>query len=84
MNVWLAAALVLLGAMVPLVAVCILVRRAIDAVVALDLAGTNAALVLLLLSEGLKRQPFADLALVFALLSFIGTIAFSYFLEGEI
>ncbi|TMK67989.1 MAG: cation:proton antiporter [Actinobacteria bacterium] len=83
MNVWLAAALVLLGAMVPLVAVCILVRRAIDAVVALDLAGTNAALVLLLLSEGLKRQPFADLALVFALLSFIGTIAFSYFLEGE-
>ncbi|TML76381.1 MAG: hypothetical protein E6G07_11225 [Actinobacteria bacterium] len=83
MNVWLAAALVLLGAMVPLVAVCILARRAIDAVVALDLAGTNAALVLLLLSEGLKRQPFADLALVFALLSFIGTIAFSYFLEGE-
>ena len=84
MNVWLAAALVLLAGMLPLGAVCFLVRRAIDGLVALGLAGTNAALVLLLLSEGLKRQPFADLALVLALLSFIGTIAFSYFLEGEL
>src|SRR5947208_1456880 len=66
MNVWLAAALILLAAMLPLGAVCFFARRAIDGLVALDLAGTNAALALLLLSEGLKRQPFADLALVAA------------------
>ena len=84
MNVWLAAALVLIAAMVPLGLVCFLVPRAVDGLVALDLAGTNAALILLLLSEGLKRQPFGDLALVLAVLSFIGTVAFSYFLEGEL
>ena len=84
MNVWLAAALILLAAMLPLGAVCFFARRAIDGLVALDLAGTNAALALLLLSEGLKRQPFADLALVAAALSFVGTVAFSYFLEGEL
>ena len=84
MNVWLAASLILLVAMIPLGAVCFFARRAIDGLVALDLAGTNAALALLLLSEGLKRQPFADLALVAAALSFIGTVAFSYFLEGEL
>ena len=52
MNVWLAAALILLAAMLPLGAVCFFARRAIDGLVALDLAGTNAALALLLLSEG--------------------------------
>jgi multicomponent Na+:H+ antiporter subunit F len=83
-NIWLAASLALLVAMLPLGLVCFFSRRAIDGLVALDLAGTNAALILLLLSEGLKRQPLADLALILALLSFVGTIAFSYFLEGEL
>jgi multisubunit Na+/H+ antiporter MnhF subunit len=84
MNVWLAAALTLVAAMLPLGAVCFVVGRAVDGIVALDLAGTNAALALLLLAEGLKRQPFADLALVLVLLSFVGTLAFSYFLEGDL
>jgi multisubunit Na+/H+ antiporter MnhF subunit len=84
MNVWLAAALILIAATVPLGLVCFFVRRAMDGLVALDLAGTNAALILLLLSEGFKRQPFGDLAIVLAALSFVGTIAFSYFLEGEL
>jgi multisubunit Na+/H+ antiporter MnhF subunit len=84
MNVWLAASAILRIGLVPLGAVCFLARSAIDGLVALDIAGTNAALALLLLSEGLGRQPFADLALVAAALSFIGTVAFSYFLEGEL
>lgn len=84
MNVWLAAGLVLLAAMLPLGLVCALVKRPIDGLVALDMAGTNAAIALLLIAEGLKRQPFGDLALVLSVMSFVGTIAFSYFLEGEL
>lgn len=84
MNIWLAAGLILLIAMLPLGLVCFFVRRAVDGVVALDFAGTNAAIALVLLSEGIKRQPFADLAIVLAVMSFVGTVAFSYFLEGEL
>ena len=80
MNEWLIAAIVLLALLVPLGLVCFF-ARAIDGLVALQLAGTNGALVLLLLSEGIARQPFADLAIVMALLSFVGSLAFAYFLE---
>ena len=80
MNEWLAASLVLLVAMVPLAVVCVR-SPAIDGLVALQVGGTNAALVLLLLAEGIQRQPFADLALILAATSFIGPLAFAYFLE---
>jgi multisubunit Na+/H+ antiporter MnhF subunit len=80
MNEWLVAALVLLVAMLPLLAVCTF-SSAVDGLVALQVAGTNAAFILLLLSEGIQRQAFADLAIVLALLSFGGSLAFSYFLE---
>ncbi|MEA2427417.1 MAG: multicomponent Na+:H+ antiporter subunit, partial [Thermoleophilaceae bacterium] len=71
---------VLLVAMLPLLGVCFL-SSAVDGLVALQVAGTNAAFILLLLSEGIRREPFADLALVLALMSFVGSLAFSYFLE---
>ena len=80
MNEWLIAALVLLVAMLPLLGVCFL-ADAVEGLVALQVAGTNAAFILVLLSEGLERQSFADLAIVLALLSFAGSLAFSYFLE---
>jgi multisubunit Na+/H+ antiporter MnhF subunit len=80
MNEWLFAALVLLVAMGPLLWVCVS-SSAVDGLVSLQVAGTNAALILFLLSEGIQRQPFADLAIVLALLSFVGSLAFSYFLE---
>ena len=80
MNEWLIAALVLLAAMLPLLVVCV-VASAIDGLVALQVAGTNAALILFLVSQGNQRQGFADLAIVLALLSFGGSLAFSYFLE---
>jgi multisubunit Na+/H+ antiporter MnhF subunit len=79
-NEFLIAALVLLAAMVPLGWVCFR-STAIEGLVALQLAGTNGALIMLTVSEGIHRQPFADLALVLALTSFVGTLAFSYFLE---
>lgn len=80
MNEWLFAALVLLVAMVPLGFVCV-VGSAVEGLVALQLGGTIAALALMMLSEGIQRQPFADLALILAMLSFIGPLAFAFVLE---
>jgi multisubunit Na+/H+ antiporter MnhF subunit len=80
MNEFLVAALVLLVAMLPLGWVCVR-SAAIDGLVALQLAGTNGAFIMLMIAEGIHRQPFADLALVLALTSFVGSLAFSYFLE---
>lgn len=80
MNEWLVAALVLLVALLPLLAVSVL-SDAVSGLAALQMAGTDAALALLLLSEGIQRQGFADLAIVLSLLSFIGSLGFSYFLE---
>jgi multisubunit Na+/H+ antiporter MnhF subunit len=80
MNQWLWAAAVLTLALVALLPV-VLRRPALEGVVALEVAGADATLVLLMLSEGTRRQAFADLALVLAVCSFAGTIAFIRFLE---
>jgi multisubunit Na+/H+ antiporter MnhF subunit len=79
-NVWLWAAAVLT---VPLAGLAVVaVRRPVlEGVVALEAAGVDAALVLLLIAEGTRRQAFADLAIVLAALSFVGGIAFVRFLE---
>jgi multicomponent Na+:H+ antiporter subunit F len=77
---WLIAGAVLLAAAVPLLWVC-LKRSIFEALVALELAGTITTLVLLVIAEGTHRQPFFDLALVSALLSFGGGLAFARFLE---
>jgi multicomponent Na+:H+ antiporter subunit F len=79
-NQWLMAALVLVTGLVPCGIVC-LRASVMEALVALELAGVLVMLVLLLVAEGLHRQPFADLALVQALLSFAGGLAFARFLE---
>lgn len=49
--------------------------------VALNVGGDIATLVLLLLAAGTERQPFFDLALVSAVLSFAGGLAYARFLE---
>jgi multisubunit Na+/H+ antiporter MnhF subunit len=36
------------------------------------------------LCEGVHRQPFIDLALLFAFLSMIGAMAFARLMEGQI
>jgi multicomponent Na+:H+ antiporter subunit F len=81
MNEWLLAASVLLvGGLVPL-AVAAVTADAISAAVALNLGGPIAALILLLLSEGFHRQPFVDLAVVLAVVSFVGSVILARFLE---
>ncbi len=54
---------------------------ALNRLVGLEAAGLIAALILLLLAEGLRRAPFTDLALALALLSFGGGLVFARFLE---
>lgn len=82
MNVWLVAATVLLaGGLVP----CgwVLLRAdVLAAVVALELAGTLATVVLVLLAEGFHRSSYFTLPLVLAAASFVGGLVFVRFL-GE-
>jgi multisubunit Na+/H+ antiporter MnhF subunit len=77
-NEWLWAAAVLTAALTALVVVAIR-RPLLEGVVALEAAGVNAALVLLMIAEGTRRQPFGDLALVLAVTSFAGALAFLRF-----
>jgi multicomponent Na+:H+ antiporter subunit F len=80
MNEWLLAAVVLLAALVPCGVVCVL-RSPVDGLVALELAGVIDTTILVLLSEGFQRQPFVDLAVVAAVMSFAGSLVFARILE---
>ncbi len=83
MNEWLLAALALvIAGLGPCLFVCV-ASPAIEGLIALELAGVIAAVVLLLLAEGLHRQPFVDLGVVLAAVSFVGALAFARFLERE-
>lgn len=80
MNGWLWGAAILIVALVPLTLVAARARLG-AALVAIECASTDAVLALLLLAEGTHSQSFADVALVLAVMSFIGAIAFLQFLE---
>ena len=81
MNGWLWAATALTAALVPLVVVCARLP-APDGIVALEAAGVDATLALLLISQGTGREPFADLALASAIVTFVGGIAYLRFVEA--
>ena len=83
MNEWEIVAIVLAGAMVPCLAVCVF-THATNALAALEVASTLLTTVLMLLSEGFQRQPFIDLALVFGMLSLIAAIAFARLMERDL
>lgn len=79
MNVWLVAATVLLGGLIP----CgwVLLRgRLLDALVALELVSTLVTVVLLLLAEGFHRSSYFTVPLVLAAVSFVGALIFVRFL----
>ena len=83
MNEWLVAAVVLASLLPPLAVACSRLEP-MEGVVALELAGVIAPVALLLMAEGFHRQPFADLALVLAFLSFAGSLAYARFLERRL
>jgi multicomponent Na+:H+ antiporter subunit F len=80
MTAYFAAAAVLVAGMAPLLVFSVWASPE-DGLVALNLGGTIATLVLLLLAQATQRQPFFDLALVSAVLSFAGGLAYARFLE---
>lgn len=78
MNVWLIGATVLLAGLVPCGVV--LVRSDLEsALAALQLAGTVATLVLLLLAEGYSRSSYYTVPVVLAFLSLVGGLVFVRF-----
>jgi multisubunit Na+/H+ antiporter MnhF subunit len=83
MNEWELAAVLLIAALVPCLGVCVF-AGATAALAALEVASTVLTTVLMLLSEGFHRQPFVDLALVFAVMSTIGALAFARLMEQDI
>ena len=80
MNAWLVAATVLLAGELLLALACVR-GRPVDSLVAMEATGVISALVLLLLAEGLHRPPFVDLALVLAILAYVGSLTFVRFME---
>ena len=83
MNEWEIAAAVLAGAIAPCLGVCA-VSSAPGALAALELAGTLLASALMALCEGFHRQPFIDLALIFAMLAVLGAFAFARLMERDL
>ena len=81
MNGWLWGATVLVAALVPLAVLCVRLP-APEGVVAIEAAGVDAVLALLLIAQGTDRQPFGDLALVLAVVSFVGAVAYLRFVES--
>jgi multisubunit Na+/H+ antiporter MnhF subunit len=51
---------------------------------ALELAGVLLSTILVLLSEGFRRQPFIDLAVVFAPMSLVGSLLFARLMERNL
>jgi multisubunit Na+/H+ antiporter MnhF subunit len=79
-NRWEIAALVLIAALLPCLAVAVLASAA-AALAAVEVASVLAVTALMLLSEGFRRQPFVDLAVVLALVSTVGSLTFARMME---
>ena len=83
MNEWEIAAAVVGGAIIPCLGVCAMCNP-MDGLVALELAGTLLASALMALCEGFHRQPFIDLALLFALVTMLGAFVFARLMERDL
>lgn len=80
MNEWQIAAVVLAAALVPCIGVAVH-AGAEHGLVALELASVLVTTILVLICEGTHRQPFIDLAVVFAPMSIIGSLLFARLME---
>jgi len=79
-NAWLAAASALLILVLPC-AVAAMRGGMVERLLGVELGGVLTTLSLLMLAEGFDRSIYFDLALVFAVMSFVGSLAFVRFLE---
>jgi multisubunit Na+/H+ antiporter MnhF subunit len=78
-SVWLWGATALLVGLVPCGWVAIRATR-MDALVALELAGTVVTLVLVLLAQGFNRASYYTVPVALAFLSFVGALLLARFL----
>ena len=79
MSVWLWGATALLAGLVPCGWVAIRETR-MDALVALELAGTLVTLALVLLAQGFDRASYYTVPVALAFLSFVGALLLARFL----
>jgi multisubunit Na+/H+ antiporter MnhF subunit len=82
MNEWEVAATVLGVALLPCLWVA-LRKPAPDGLAAMQVASALLTTILILLSEGFRRQPFIDLAVVFAPMSLVGSLTFARLMERD-
>jgi multisubunit Na+/H+ antiporter MnhF subunit len=82
-NEWEIAAAVLGFALIPCAAVALLAGPE-HGLSALQVASVLLATILVLLAEGLHRQPFVDLAVVFAPMSLVGSLMFARLMERQL
>jgi multisubunit Na+/H+ antiporter MnhF subunit len=83
MNQWLLTATVLAICLLPCVGVACF-SGPLAGLAALEVASALTTCILMLLAESFRRQPFIDLAVVFAVLSVIGAIVFARLLEHDL
>ncbi|MFZ0091911.1 MAG: monovalent cation/H+ antiporter complex subunit F [Solirubrobacteraceae bacterium] len=83
MNEWEIAAAVLGVGLIPCLAVTLLAAPT-DGLAALQVAAVLLSTILVLLCEGFHRQPFIDLAVVFAPMSLIGSLTFARLMERNL
>lgn len=83
MNEWEIAAMVLGFALVPCLAVALLTPPT-HGLVAVQVASVLLSTILVLLSEGFHRQPFIDLAVVFAPMSMVSALMFARLMERDL
>jgi multisubunit Na+/H+ antiporter MnhF subunit len=82
MSPWLVAAALLIAPLAPLALVAAR-RSPEDGLVALEAGGVNVALACLLVAMGTGRDAVSDLALVLAVCSLVGSLAYATLLERE-
>jgi multisubunit Na+/H+ antiporter MnhF subunit len=80
MNEWEIAATVLGFALLPCLGVALFAPPT-SGLAGLQIAAVLLSTILVLLSEGFHRQPFIDLAVVFAPMSMIGSLTFARLME---
>ena len=83
MNEWEIAAAVL-GVGLICCAVVAVLSEPPGGLAALEVAGVLLTTILMLLAEGFQRQPFIDLAIVFAPMSAVGSLAFARLMERDL
>jgi multisubunit Na+/H+ antiporter MnhF subunit len=82
-NEWEIAATALGFGLIPCAAVALLAAPP-HGLAAMQVASILLSTILVLLSEGFHRQPFVDLAVVFAPMSLVGSLVFARLMERNL